>query len=80
MCQCFLNYPEVTLEQPFVLDFQTIAAAQALDNDLLATTNQHSGQFQRIQVNPTTSLIAHRKEQHLSWKICLPSTLLLPTI
>ena len=48
LLECFLNYPEVTPEQPFALDWQRIAEAQAQEglSSLLDSDPKHYSQEQ----------------------------------
>ena len=67
MRDCFLNLPEVNNNNPFVLDYVTIADAQSRDAELQ----------QKLQILAhNANLICYVAEPNKPWRICIPTEML----
>ena len=71
MLECFLNYPAVTEEHPFALDYQTIAEAQINDAALLQSLASKPNQFGRFLMNQEANIICHIPGPNQPFKICI---------
>jgi hypothetical protein len=79
LVECFVNLPAQE-GIPFVLDFQTIAAAQNRDADLMALAVSNPAHYVLEQFAPETQLLCHRRTPADNWKIVLPDELLMAAI
>jgi hypothetical protein len=61
---------------PYVLDYQTIAQAQAGDAQLQLLQQRQPNKFQLQLLAPNTSVLVYLAEPNEPWKICLPDALL----
>ena len=76
MLECFLNYPAVTEEHPFALDYQTIAEAQINDAALLQSLASKPNQFGRFLMNQEANIICYIPGPNQPFKICIPDAML----
>jgi len=76
LLQCMLNYPEIEMQEPFLLDYGYLSAAQSRDPQLIQKIEQDSEHFNWLLVAPQLRLVAHRKEPGDNPKICIPDELL----
>jgi len=76
LLQCMLNYPEIEMEEPFLLDYGYLSAAQSRDPQLIQKIEQDSEHYNWLLVAPQLRLVAHRKEPGDNPKICIPDELL----
>jgi len=76
LLQCMLNYPEIEMHEPFLLDYGYLSAAQSRDPQLTQKKEQDSEYFNWLLVAPQLRLIDHRKEPRDNPKICIPDVLL----
>jgi hypothetical protein len=71
LLQCFLNYPDVDVQHPFMVNFQTIAAGQAADPHLQAMLQEQPTRYARHIMADNTQLIVYVR-QGQPWRICIP--------
>ena len=75
MLECFLNLPEVTYDEPFVLNFSTIAAEQATDPELQALLVSEPTKYKKMTMGHEIEVIMEQQKNE-SWKIAIPDSLL----
>lgn len=73
LIDCLLNFPEVTPDEPFALDFQTIANAQQNDPILQQFANHRPDVYPRRSIGNTQLILYERDGKH---KICIPDSML----
>ena len=74
--QCYVSFPEVDLQHPFLLDFNTMARQQAHDVVWQQMLQRQPGKFAvRDQANGV-KLICHQQNPAEPWKICIPTDML----
>ena len=72
LLDCFLNYPEVAPEQPFVLEYSVIGDAQNNDAELLTALQESPQKYSRKLLATNANLICYTSEPNAPFKICIP--------
>ena len=72
MLECFLNFPDVDPEHPFVLDCSVIADAQNNDAILLQLSQEQPDKCSRQLLDQNLSLICCTSEPNAPFKMCIP--------
>jgi hypothetical protein len=75
LLDCFVHLP-LSENVPFVLDYQSIAQAQAGDAQLQLLRNSTPAKFQQQLLAPNTSIWCYTDDPNQRWKIYLPTALL----
>ena len=75
LLDCFVHLPH-DAGIPFVLGYDTIAAAQQRDADLLELAQQHPTTYVRQLLAPNTQVYCYIPAANAPWKIYLPDELL----
>jgi hypothetical protein len=75
LLDCFVHLP-ATEHIPFVLDYQTIAQAQAGDAQLPLLRNQQPNKFTEQLLAPNTRVWCYTAEPNKPWRIYLPGAIL----
>ena len=79
LLDCLLNHPDVDEGNPFVLDYESIAAQQQNDQRLQQLLVDDPVHYSNKLMSPGVSVICYT-EANKPWKICLPDTMLDETI
>ena len=78
--ECFLNFPSVTLGQPFALDYHVLQTAQEADQRLQALVQTDPNKYMRIAMSDArqqpVQLICYVEHPNAPWKICIPDAML----
>jgi Integrase zinc binding domain len=80
LLECFQNFPVLELDEPFPLDYNHIAAAQAADNYLQQLLIHQPDCYFPQQLAPETSLVVYQSKPNDPWKICIPTVMLQDVI
>ena len=75
LIDCFVHLPDQA-GIPFVLDYETIATAQAGDAQLQQLAAQHPARYVQQMLAPNRPVYCYIKEINAPWKIYLPDELL----
>lgn len=76
LTDCLLNFPEVTPERPFLLDYNTIATAQVDDAVLAQFVLHKPKQYQKRDVGKGLSLILYYETPESEPRICAPDSMI----
>ena len=76
LVQCFLNFPEVDHEQPFALDYSSIAAAQRQDARIMGLFQANPKQYSSYIFKEGTPFLICHQIDNLRFKILLPDSML----
>lgn len=79
LTDCFVHLP-AQQQVPFNMDYNTIAAAQAQDAELLQRAQRDPNRFARQLLAPNTEVYCYIPSPGAPWKIYLPASLLTDTI
>ncbi|KAG7361664.1 reverse transcriptase RNA-dependent DNA polymerase [Nitzschia inconspicua] len=79
LLDCFVHLP-AQQDVPFLMDYQTIAEAQARDAALTAEARSQPLKIQKKLLAPNTEVFCHAQVIGGPWKIYLPSSLLQDTV
>ena len=75
LLDCFVNLPDQTGTN-FVLDYETIAAVQSRDAELLALAAENPRKYPQQMLTNNTRVYCYISEPNAPWKIYLPNELL----
>ena len=75
MLECFLNFPDVDLEQPFLLDYAVLAAAQNQDATIQNNLATKPQEYRRLQLAINRQIVC-KIIPDKPWKICIPDAML----
>jgi len=76
LLQCMLNFPEIEMHEPFLLDYGYIAAAQQHDTNLSSKLDDDPNHYNYFTVALQLCVIAHINKPGDNPKICIPDALL----